>query len=95
MFMHMIVLVNSITFFMSLALITILTHELPLKPWVPITILSAFGAFMCVVTANSPQDFMAVLSMGSFILLAALVKCLALHKVVLRLLEWARIRVKL
>ncbi|KAG8648968.1 uncharacterized protein LOC110620344 [Manihot esculenta] len=68
---------NSIIFFASMALITILMHKLPILPWLLISVSSKIGAYMCAVIANSPPDVVPVLFIGSSIFAAAFLHCVA------------------
>ncbi|XP_048228540.1 ankyrin repeat-containing protein NPR4 [Ricinus communis] len=84
---HLFILFNSIAFFTSLALITILTHELPIKPWLLILLFSTTGAYMCLIKATSPHEVVSVSIIGSSILLATFIRCLALDKILLDCLQ--------
>ncbi|KAK4837828.1 hypothetical protein QYF36_008743 [Acer negundo] len=72
---------DSIAFITSAAsMIIILVHEKPLKPWMLISVLSIYGAYICTIMAVSPRDALAVFLLGSPpILLASMSKHLALH----------------
>ncbi|KAJ9164019.1 hypothetical protein P3X46_023637 [Hevea brasiliensis] len=92
---HLFILFNSIAFFTSMALITLLTHELPLMPWLLISVTSTIGAYMCSIMAVSPHEVVTVFFIGSCILLAAFLKCLALDKMVLDFMQWICSRIEL
>ncbi|KAL5810783.1 hypothetical protein ACOSQ4_027351 [Xanthoceras sorbifolium] len=87
---------DSIAFITSAAtMIIILMHEIPLKPWMLISVFSLYGAYICSLMAVSPGDALPVFLLGSPpILLAAMSKHLALHSTLLKLLQWLWIRVQ-
>ncbi|TXG70573.1 hypothetical protein EZV62_005508 [Acer yangbiense] len=86
---------DSIAFITSAAsMIIILMHEIPLKPWMLISVLSIYGAYICSIMAVSPRDALPVFLLGSPpILLASMSKHLALHSKLLKLLQCLWIRV--
>ncbi|KAL5745915.1 hypothetical protein ACOSP7_027061 [Xanthoceras sorbifolium] len=86
---------DSIAFITSAATtIIILTHEIPLKPWMLISVFSLYGAYICSIMAVSPGDALPAFLLGSPpILLAAMSKHLALHSTLLKLLQGLWIRV--
>ncbi|KAH7557361.1 hypothetical protein JRO89_XS11G0131000 [Xanthoceras sorbifolium] len=86
---------DSIAFITSAAtMIIILMHEIPLKPWMLISVFSLYGAYICSIMAVSPGDALPVFLLGSPpILLAAMSKHLALHSTLLKLLQGLWIRV--
>ncbi|KAK0595031.1 hypothetical protein LWI29_002743 [Acer saccharum] len=86
---------DSIAFITSAAsMIIILIHEIPLKPWMLISVFSIYGAYICSIMVVSPRDALPVFLLGSpTILLASMSKHLALHSNMLKLLQWLWIRV--
>ncbi|KAK0597401.1 hypothetical protein LWI29_024922 [Acer saccharum] len=86
---------DSIAFITSAAsMIIILMHEIPLKPWMLISVLSIYGAYICTIMAVSPRDALPVFLLGSPpILLASMSKHFALHSKLLKLLQCLWIRV--
>ncbi|KAI9161757.1 hypothetical protein LWI28_020407 [Acer negundo] len=72
---------DSIAFITSAAsMIIILIHEIPLKPWMLISVFSIYGAYICSIMVVSPRDALPVFLLGSpAILLASMSKHLALH----------------
>uniref|UniRef100_A0A2P2J3W6 PGG domain-containing protein n=2 Tax=Rhizophora mucronata TaxID=61149 RepID=A0A2P2J3W6_RHIMU len=80
-------LFNSVSFFTSMALITILLQDFPFKPWLQILVISTIGGYICAVKINSPHEVPMVLLIGTSILLAVFLTYLALHKVILDYLQ--------
>ncbi|KAK3221151.1 hypothetical protein Dsin_015121 [Dipteronia sinensis] len=71
---------DSIAFIASALMIIIITHEIPFKPWMLISVFSIYGAYICLIKVVSPQDALPVFLLGSpLILLASMSKHLALH----------------
>ncbi|KAK1578186.1 hypothetical protein Q3G72_028287 [Acer saccharum] len=87
---------DSIAFITSAAsMIIILMHEIPLKPWMLISVLSIYGAYTCLIIAVSPRDALPVFLLGSTtILLASMSKHLAPHTTLLKPLQFLWFTVK-
>ncbi|XP_015577844.2 uncharacterized protein LOC8289650 [Ricinus communis] len=86
---HLFIMLNSITFFTSIALVVIITQDFPLKRWLFILLSCMIGSYMCILMAVSPYGAMnrTLLMLGSLFLLTASLKRLALHQMMLKYLH--------
>ncbi|KAJ9181040.1 hypothetical protein P3X46_009214 [Hevea brasiliensis] len=91
--MRLFLFFNSIVFFTSMALITFLLHNLPILPWLLISVSSTIGAYMCAIIANSPPDVVPVLLIGTSIFLAAFLHCVAPQRKSFNNLQWVCSRI--
>ncbi|XP_059627816.1 uncharacterized protein LOC132270653 [Cornus florida] len=69
------ILFNSIGFVASVAVIIVLLHEFPMKPWPQICVCTLFGSYVCLIMATSPREALALLFLAiPFLLLASAAK---------------------